>query len=104
MPPTRTPKQSGRKAATPNVATDETDHPYVPRPPNAWILYRRATVIRLKAENFALYGSMNQKLLSKVISPMWRDAPAEVRKEYDGKADDALIEHMRMYPWYKYRP
>ncbi|KAL1937810.1 hypothetical protein VTO73DRAFT_12829 [Trametes versicolor] len=104
MPPTRTPKQTSRKASTPSAVTDETDHPYVPRPPNAWILYRRATVIRLKAENFALYGSMNQKLLSKIISPMWRDAPAEVRKEYDGKADDALIEHMRMYPWYKYRP
>lgn len=107
MPPTRTPKQTSRKAAsTPIVATDESasESAHIPRPPNPFMLYRNDTVAQLKKDNKKLYGSMNQKLLSKVIGPKWRHAPAEVRQKYDGKAKEALQELMREHPEYKYRP
>ncbi|EIW52457.1 uncharacterized protein TRAVEDRAFT_67477 [Trametes versicolor FP-101664 SS1] len=100
MPATRTQKQTSRDTSSPRAAKEKK----IPRPPNAWILYRKDTVARLKKEDSTVYSSMNQKLLSKIIGPMWHDAPAEVRREYKELAIVKLAEHMQMYPGYVYRP
>jgi len=71
-----------------------------PRPPNAFILYRRAKQPGIVAKN---QGISNNDV-SKEIGRMWHDEPPEVRQKFQRMADAAKQEHMKKYPEYRYRP
>nr|CAG8609360.1 9031_t:CDS:2 [Entrophospora candida] len=71
-----------------------------PRPPNAFILYRRAKQPGIVAKN---QGISNNDV-SKEIGRMWHEEPPEVRQKFQRMADAAKQEHMKKYPEYRYRP
>ncbi|CAG8685881.1 31959_t:CDS:1 [Gigaspora margarita] len=71
-----------------------------PRPPNAFILYRRAKQPGIVAKN---QGITNNEV-SKEIGRMWHEEPQEVRSKFQKMADAAKQEHMKKYPEYRYRP
>ncbi|RHZ89804.1 hypothetical protein Glove_9g249 [Diversispora epigaea] len=71
-----------------------------PRPPNAFILYRRAKQPGIVAKN---QGITNNEV-SKEIGRMWHEEPPEVRSKFQKMADAAKQEHMKKYPEYRYRP
>lgn len=80
----------GERNACPNLKP--------PRPPNAWILYRRDQLRRLPR------GQMTQADVSQFISKMWREAPEHVHAEYERMAEEEKAEHKRLFPDYRYRP
>jgi hypothetical protein len=71
-----------------------------PRPPNAFILYRRAKQPGIVATH---QGITNNEV-SKEIGRMWHEEPAEIRQKFQKMADAAKQEHMKKYPEYRYRP
>ncbi|CAG8625030.1 3201_t:CDS:2, partial [Funneliformis mosseae] len=71
-----------------------------PRPPNAFILYRRAKQPGIVARH---QGITNNEV-SKEIGRMWHEEPAEIRQKFQRMADAAKQEHMKKYPEYRYRP
>ncbi|CAG8454529.1 19562_t:CDS:2 [Rhizophagus irregularis] len=71
-----------------------------PRPPNAFILYRRAKQPGIVARH---QGITNNEV-SKEIGRMWHEEPAEIRMKFQKMADAAKQEHMKKYPEYRYRP
>ena len=80
----------GERNACPNLKP--------PRPPNAWILYRRDQLRRLPR------GQMTQADVSQLISKIWREAPEHVHAEYERMAEEEKAEHKRLFPDYRYRP
>ncbi|KAJ8463303.1 hypothetical protein ONZ45_g17629 [Pleurotus djamor] len=76
---------------------------HVPRPPNAWILYRADKLMQLKQS--ANYGdALQQSHASKIIGQMWKQEPQDVRDYYDRLARQKKEEHKVMHPGYKYQP
>jgi len=71
-----------------------------PRPPNAFILYRRAKQPGIVARH---QGITNNEV-SKEIGRMWHEEPADIRQKFQKMADAAKQEHMKKYPEYRYRP
>ncbi|GAA5939518.1 HMG-box domain-containing protein [Sporobolomyces koalae] len=74
---------------------------YIPRAPNAWILYRSACIKRLAESGDA---PKLQSDISKLVGSMWREESAEVKEAY---AQQALIEaklHAERFPGYSYKP
>ncbi|CAG8544337.1 4624_t:CDS:2 [Funneliformis caledonium] len=71
-----------------------------PRPPNAFILYRRAKQPAIIASQ----RSLTNAEVSRTISDMWRKEPEETRLEWERYADRKKLEHMQTYPNYVYRP
>src|SRR5581483_9512299 len=71
-----------------------------PRPPNAFILYRRAKQPAIVAKN----AGITNNEVSKEIGRMWHEEPLEVRVKFQKMAEDAKQEHMKKYPEYRYRP
>ncbi|CAG8490257.1 9326_t:CDS:1 [Dentiscutata erythropus] len=72
----------------------------IPRPPNAFILYRREKQPAIIAANRHLSNAE----VSRRISEMWRSEPEETRREWERYADRKKLEHMQTYPNYVYRP
>jgi len=71
-----------------------------PRPPNAFILYRRSKQPDIVAQN---EGISNNEV-SKQVGEMWHKEPLEEKLKFQRLADAAKMEHMKKYPEYKYRP
>lgn len=85
----------------PNSNADE----HIPRPSNAWILYRGATLAQLRnTPAFKASGNHRQSNISRIIADMWREAQPEVRAEYFKRAEIEKLEHMERYSEYKYKP
>ncbi|KAJ7039955.1 hypothetical protein C8F04DRAFT_1315040 [Mycena alexandri] len=74
---------------------------YVPRPPNAFMLFR-ADFVRQKH----VPGSIetNHGSLSKIIGNCWRALPLAEKHIWETKAKHAKAEHKLKYPDYKFRP
>ncbi|CAG8795473.1 29221_t:CDS:1 [Racocetra persica] len=83
-------------------SVQRTGHPQkrTPRPPNAFILYRREKQPAIIAANRHLSNAE----VSRRISDMWRSEPEETRREWERYADRKKLEHMQAYPNYVYRP
>ncbi|CAG8649485.1 3640_t:CDS:1, partial [Scutellospora calospora] len=83
-------------------ASDEPVHPpkRTPRPPNAFILYRKEKQPAIIAANRHLSNAE----VSRRISDMWKSEPEEIRREWERYADRKKLEHMQAYPNYVYRP
>ncbi|CAG8433052.1 8594_t:CDS:2 [Diversispora eburnea] len=71
-----------------------------PRPPNAFILYRRSKQPGIVAAN---EGITNNEV-SKQVGEMWHKEPLEEKMRFQRMADEAKLQHMEKYPEYKYRP
>ncbi|CAG8458425.1 1641_t:CDS:2 [Diversispora eburnea] len=71
-----------------------------PRPPNAFILYRRLKQPSIVASH---QGITNNEV-SKEIGKMWHEESMEERNKFQKMAEAAKEEHMRKYPEYRYRP
>jgi hypothetical protein len=74
---------------------------YIPRPPNAFMLFR-ADFVRQKH----VPGSIetNHGSLSKIIGNCWRSLPLEEKRVWEVKAKQAKAAHKLQYPEYRFRP
>ncbi|TIB08498.1 hypothetical protein E3P92_03741 [Wallemia ichthyophaga] len=80
----------------------------VPRPANAWILYRSESLAKIKQEQAAAKPAQclreSQTELSKNLSARWLNETEEVREHYLAKSEQVKREHKLMYPEYQYKP
>ncbi|KAL9003260.1 MAG: hypothetical protein Q9188_003856 [Gyalolechia gomerana] len=74
--------------------------PKVPRPRNAFILYRQHHQAHVVAQN---PGLANPEI-SKVIGDHWRQSAPEVKAHWKNLAEEEKIRHQRQYPDYRYQP
>ncbi|KAI0970980.1 hypothetical protein F4678DRAFT_472936 [Xylaria arbuscula] len=74
--------------------------PKIPRPRNAFILYRQAWQGHFAAQH---PGLANPEI-SKLIGEKWREQPESVKNEWKQLAEDEKIRHQRQYPGYRYQP
>jgi len=72
---------------------------YIPRPPNAFILFRSHMIRELTD----LKGRRPAEV-SATISKAWRDATPDVKQELEELAKVKLIEHRARYPSYRFSP
>nr|QKY89078.1 mating type protein 1-2-1 [Calonectria hongkongensis] len=72
----------------------------IPRPPNAYILYRKDRHRILKQANPQITNSE----ISMVLGRAWNMETPEVRKKYKLMADEVKAELIKKHPNYKYRP
>ncbi|OMJ21981.1 Silenced mating-type M-specific polypeptide Mc [Smittium culicis] len=71
-----------------------------PRPPNAFIIYRKETQSNVIKKN----PGVSNKEISCIIGRMWREEPQSVKDEYKEKANQEKKNHKKMFPDYKYQP
>ncbi|KAI0019779.1 hypothetical protein F4780DRAFT_792512 [Xylariomycetidae sp. FL0641] len=77
-----------------------TKAPKVPRPRNAFILYRQAWQGSVAEHN---PGLANPEI-SKLIGEKWREQPEEVKNYWKQLAEEEKLRHQRQYPDYRYQP
>ncbi|KAJ1984825.1 slightly ste11-like protein [Dimargaris cristalligena] len=70
------------------------------RPHNSFMLYRKDMQKLVIKDN----PNMNQKIVSKKVGEMWKNAPESVKEHYGRLAEQAKEEHKKKYPNYKYNP
>ncbi|KAI4522817.1 hypothetical protein K525DRAFT_255273 [Schizophyllum commune Loenen D] len=90
------PEQGGKKRRR---RPRDVDH--IPRPPNAFMLFRADFVNkgRVPPSIETVHGN-----LSKIIGAVWRNLPPHEAQFWQIKAAKAKQEHARLHPEYKYRP
>jgi hypothetical protein len=74
---------------------------HIPRPPNAFILFRSAFI---KGNHVSSEVETNHSTLSKIIGIAWKRLPDGERQFWHSKAKEALDEHKRKFPQYSFRP
>ncbi|RPD59314.1 hypothetical protein L226DRAFT_614133 [Lentinus tigrinus ALCF2SS1-7] len=77
------------------------DPNWAPRPPNAFILFRRDFVEKHKGQNLS---SAEKKTLSKRAGEAWRALTTDEQKAYFDAAKAEADEHLRRNPGYQFRP
>ncbi|KAF9459629.1 hypothetical protein BDZ94DRAFT_1171276, partial [Collybia nuda] len=77
------------------------DASYIPRPPNAFILYRSSFI---KSQQVTDKVEGNHSNLSKIIGKYWKTLPQAERDEWEAKAVLAQAEHRARYPDWRFRP
>ncbi|KAG8803348.1 hypothetical protein FRC18_007324, partial [Serendipita sp. 400] len=90
-----------RKSDQPAPHTRKFSAGHIPRPPNAFILFRSDLVAR-KAVPASLEA--DHSTISKIIGVCWRTLPARQRKRWEQKALEAKAAHKKQYPDYRYTP
>ncbi|KAF9547122.1 hypothetical protein CPC08DRAFT_612766, partial [Agrocybe pediades] len=76
----------------------------IKRPPNSFILFRRAMQAEILKEAQAKLGDEKMTYVSTVAGKMWRKLGKEGQKEWNHKAKVLAEEHKSRYPDYSYRP
>ncbi|CAG8448591.1 2157_t:CDS:10 [Diversispora eburnea] len=71
-----------------------------PRPPNAFILYRKS----MQPEISKREGNISNAEISKILAQLWKGESDSIRLYWQRQADFKKIEHMQAYPGYVYRP
>ncbi|KAJ7472554.1 high mobility group box domain-containing protein [Mycena latifolia] len=74
---------------------------YIPRPPNAFILFRSSFI---RSQNVPGRVEGNHSTLSKIIGKYWHALPPAERARWEDKARAAQAEHRRRYPDWRFRP
>ncbi|TDZ23157.1 Repressor of filamentous growth 1 [Colletotrichum orbiculare MAFF 240422] len=72
----------------------------VPRPRNAFILYRQ----HHQAQVIAQHPGLSNPEISKIIGEQWRIQPEDVKESWKKLAEEEKIRHQRQYPDYRYQP
>ncbi|TKA60150.1 hypothetical protein B0A55_12861 [Friedmanniomyces simplex] len=99
MPPKqKVTKQTLANAGQATVSKGAADK--VPRPPNAFIIYRKDWHSTVVAQNPGVHNNS----ISVIIGEKWRGESKEVREIYRGKAEDAKRQHELNHPEYQYQP
>lgn len=85
--------------------TDDTDSALLhernpPRPPNAFILYRKAKQAEVSLQN----AGISNNDVSRIIGHMWKNEMCSVKEHYQQAAEIIKCQHRSMYPDYRYRP
>ncbi|CCA72393.1 hypothetical protein PIIN_06327 [Serendipita indica DSM 11827] len=89
------------KPAASSSSSRKNQEGHIPRPPNAFILFRSDLVAR-KAVPTSLEA--DHSTISKIIGVCWRTLPARQRKRWEQKAQEAKALHKERYPDYRYTP
>ncbi|KAJ5637711.1 hypothetical protein N7490_007590 [Penicillium lividum] len=74
--------------------------PKVPRPRNAFILYRQHYQATVVAHN----PGMANPDISKIIGVQWRNLSEEEKSKWKTLAEEEKIRHNQQYPGYRYQP
>ncbi|KAL2073569.1 hypothetical protein VTL71DRAFT_10895 [Oculimacula yallundae] len=74
--------------------------PKIPRPRNAFILYRQHYQAQVVIQN---PGLANPEI-SKIIGEQWREQAPEIKNEWKRLAEEEKQRHQRQYPGYRYQP
>ncbi|KAL0956112.1 hypothetical protein HGRIS_002280 [Hohenbuehelia grisea] len=78
---------------------------HIARPPNAWILYRADKYKELVRDRKTLHQPpATQAEMSKKLSNLWRHESLEVKQFYEQRADMRKMEHLALYPDYRFQP
>ncbi|EED24434.1 SNF2 family helicase, putative [Talaromyces stipitatus ATCC 10500] len=72
----------------------------IPRPRNAFILYRQHYQAAVVAQN---PGLANPEI-SKIIGEQWRALPVESKEQWKSLAEAEKARHQQQYPGYRYQP
>ncbi|CAG8745580.1 10829_t:CDS:1, partial [Ambispora leptoticha] len=72
----------------------------IPRPPNAFILYRRANQSSVTRQ----YGKISNVEISRTLSKMWKNESEEVRLYWYKEAARKKMQHEMAHPNYVYQP
>ncbi|KAL4941224.1 hypothetical protein BDV06DRAFT_223309 [Aspergillus oleicola] len=74
--------------------------PKIPRPRNAFILYRQHYQGAVVAQNPGLANPD----ISKIIGEQWRKLPQATKDEWKALAEEEKVRHSQQYPEYRYQP
>ncbi|PNH40713.1 hypothetical protein VD0004_g6323 [Verticillium dahliae] len=77
-----------------------TPAPKVPRPRNAFILYRQHHQAQVVSEHPGLANPD----ISKIIGEQWRQQPDNVKAGWKKLAEEEKVRHQQQYPDYRYQP
>ncbi|KAI1766848.1 hypothetical protein GGR53DRAFT_181320 [Hypoxylon sp. FL1150] len=77
-----------------------TKAPKVPRPRNAFILYRQ----HYQGQVAARHPGLANPEISKLIGEQWREQPEDVKESWKRLAEEEKLRHQRQYPDYRYQP
>ncbi|CAG8542475.1 10528_t:CDS:2 [Ambispora gerdemannii] len=73
---------------------------HIPRPPNAFILYRRAKQPEVTTE----LGHISNSEISRILANKWKNEPEVVKLDWQKQADRMKMEHAQANPGYVYCP
>lgn len=74
--------------------------PKIPRPRNAFILYRQ----HYQAQVVSQHPGLANPEISKIIGEQWREQAPEVKSDWKRLAEEEKQRHQRQYPGYRYQP
>ncbi|KAH7157027.1 hypothetical protein EDB81DRAFT_881314 [Dactylonectria macrodidyma] len=74
--------------------------PKIPRPRNAFILYRQHHQAQVVAQN----PNLSNPEISKIIGEQWKDESEDIKNNWKGLAEEEKLRHQRQYPDYRYQP
>jgi hypothetical protein len=94
-------KKLGLPAGTPRRRSSRAK---IPRPPNAWILFRSDQIRAYNESVEPGKARLMQSELSSLIAQRWHDADEATTAYYHGLADEAKRKHQEEYPDYIYAP
>ncbi|EPS99617.1 hypothetical protein FOMPIDRAFT_1124101, partial [Fomitopsis schrenkii] len=83
-----------------NVSRSRKGPGHVPRPPNAFILFRQNLFQQLKSKAV----ERDQRLFSQIVSTTWRTLTQAQRDPWYKRAQDAKLLHEQKYPGYRFMP
>ncbi|KAF9075523.1 hypothetical protein BDP27DRAFT_1257272 [Rhodocollybia butyracea] len=99
FPPSSTPAPPPRRRRAPPGKRRSLG--YIPRPPNAFMLFRADFVKQKHVPNSI---ETNHSSLSKIIGSCWRSLPVDEKAVWEKRAKVEKAEHKRKYPEYRFRP
>ena len=104
-PPTLQPDEdirSDTEHVEPIEHVEDEDH--IPRPRNAWIIFRSSELERYKDVDATGNSKKPQALHSKDIAIRWRSFTEEQKRPWTNQAIEEKARHKLMYPGYKFQP
>ncbi|CCX30263.1 Similar to Mating-type protein a-1; acc. no. P36981 [Pyronema omphalodes CBS 100304] len=87
-------------AQRPKATTKQASAHHIPRPPNAFILYRNHKTGEIKAK----YPHLGNNDISKVIGRLWHQEDEALKQSYRQMAKLQTEELLRKFPDYHYQP
>ncbi|KAI9059578.1 high mobility group box, partial [Trametes sanguinea] len=73
----------------------------IPRPPNAFMIFRSELWSKEKIKSTV---ERDHRQISRIAGNLWNRLTDAEREPYKRRAEEAKVEHARLYPQYKYSP
>ncbi|KAK3623870.1 slightly ste11-like protein [Elasticomyces elasticus] len=74
--------------------------PKIPRPRNAFILYRQ----HHQAQVVSQHPGLANPEISKIIGEQWQNQPVDIKNNWKALAEAEKLRHQQQYPTYRYQP